>query len=80
MSFTWQHHCMTLSNFVLCANIIFLQETWVAKQTLDKLINISDNHFAYGTAEVDYTKSITAGIPYGGTAILWHKKPNAKTK
>ena len=30
----------------LCAmyDIIFLQETWLAKQTLDKLTDISDNH------------------------------------
>jgi len=63
----------------LCAmyHIIFLQETWLAKQTLDKLTDISDNHFACGTAEVDYTKGITSGRPYGGTAILWNKKLNA---
>ena len=58
--------------------IIFLQETWLAKQTLDKPTDISDNHFACGTAEVDYTKGITSGRPYGGTAILWNKKLNAK--
>jgi len=58
--------------------IIFLQETWLAKQTLDKLTDVSDNHFACGTAEVDYTKGITSGRPYGGTAILWNKKLNAK--
>ena len=34
-------------------HIIFLQETWLAKQTLDKLTDISDNYFACGTAEVD---------------------------
>ena len=64
----------------LCAmyHIIFLRETWLAKQTLDKLTDISDNHFACGTAEVDYTKGITSGRPYGGTAILWNKKLNAK--
>ena len=65
----------------LCAmyHIIFLQETWLAKQTLDKLTDdISDNHFACGTAEVDYTKGITSGRPYGGTAILWNKKLKAK--
>jgi len=64
----------------LCAmyHIIFLQETWLAKQTLDKLTDISDNHFSWGTAEVDYTKGITSGRPYGGTAILWNKKLNAK--
>ena len=44
-------------------HIIFLQETWLAKQTLDKLTDISDNHFACGTAEVDYTKGITSGRP-----------------
>ena len=39
----------------LCAiyHIIFLQETWLAKQTLDKLTDINDNYFACGTAEVD---------------------------
>ena len=59
----------------LCAmnHIIFLQETWLAKQTLDKLTDISDNHFACVTAEVDYTKGITSGRPYGRTAILWKK-------
>jgi len=64
----------------LCAmyHIIFLHETWLAKQTLDKLTDISDNHFACGTAEVDYTKGITSGRPYGGAAILWNKKLNAK--
>jgi len=64
----------------LCAmyHIIFLQETWLAKQTLDKLTDISDNHFACGTAEVDYTEGITSGRPYGGTAILWNKKLYAK--
>ena len=48
----------------LCAtyHIIFLQETWLAKQTLDKLTDISDNHFACGTAEVDYTKGITSDL------------------
>ena len=63
----------------LCAkyHIILLQETWQAKQTLDKLTDISDNHFACGTAEVDYTKGITSGRPYGG--ILRIKKLNAKT-
>ena len=45
---------------------------------LDKLTDISDNHFACGTAEVDYTKGITSGRPYGRTAILWNKKLNAK--
>ena len=59
-------------------HIIFLQETWLAKQTLDKQTDISDNHFACGTAKVDYTKGITSGRPYGGTAILWNKKLNAK--
>jgi len=64
----------------LCAmyHIIFLQETWLAKQTLDKLTDISDNHFACGKAEVDYTKGITSGRLYSGTAILWNKKLNAK--
>jgi len=46
---------------------------------LDKLTDISDNHFAYGTAEVDYTKGITAGRPCGGRTILWNKKLIAKT-
>ena len=52
--------------------IICPQETWLAKQTLDKLTDISDNHFPCGTAEVDYTKGITsvghmAGQQFCGT-------------
>ena len=61
-----------LSVFVLCITI-FLQETWMAKQTLDKLTDISGNHFACGKAKVDYTQGTAAGRPYGGTEILWNK-------
>jgi len=57
----------------------FLQETCLAKQALDKLTDISDKDFACGTAEVDYTESISADRPYGGTAVLWNKELNAKT-
>ena len=57
-------------------HIIFPQETWLAKQTLDQLTDISDNHFACGTAKVDCTKGIAADRPYCGAAILWNNQRN----
>jgi len=34
--------------------IIFLQETWLAKQQLDKLSCLGVSHFAFGRADYDF--------------------------
>jgi len=65
----------------LCAeyHFILLQETWLAKQQLECLSKISKNHYACGTAEVDYSEGNISGRPHGGTAILWHKSIPARS-
>lgn len=64
----------------LCDNyqVIFLQETWLAKQNLDRLTTISEQHYSYGTYSVDYEDGLCAGRPHGGTAILWSKTLSTK--
>lgn len=50
----------------LCAkHPIILQETCLVKQSLHKLMDINDGHFARRTAEVHYEHAgITTGRPY----------------
>jgi len=53
--------------------IISRQETWVAtgQQHLDKLMDISGDHFTRGTAEMSYQHGVTTGRPrpYSGTRV-----------
>ena len=65
----------TLSN---AFDIIFLQETWLAKQNLGKLNYIADTHLAYGNYSVDFEDGILTGRPFGGTAVLWNKSLKVK--
>ena len=51
-------------------HIIVLQETWIAKQNLSILSNVSKTHNAFGISSVDYETGLFVGRPYGGTAIL----------
>ena len=50
-----------------------LQETWLTKQTLDKLKDTSDSHLSAGTYVIDCADGVINGRPHGGTAILWSK-------
>ena len=63
----------------LCQNyhIILLQETWLTKQTLDKLNDISDFPLSAGTYVIDCADGVINGRPHGGTAILWRKALDA---
>ena len=54
-----------------------LQETWLTKQALDNLNDISDSHLSAGTYVVDCADGVINGRPHGGTAILWSKALNA---
>jgi len=57
--------------------IIFLQETWLAKHQLDNLYCLSVSHFAFGRADYDFNDGLVHGRGHGGTAIYWSK--NRKT-
>jgi len=63
----------------LCKNnhIILLQETWLSKQTLNKLDEISNLNHAAGSYAEDRADGLLRGRPLGGTAVLRHKRLNA---
>ena len=54
-------------------NIIYLQETWFAKQNLSYMTTISSTHYAFGIFSINYESGLLVGRPRGGTAILCHK-------
>jgi len=49
--------------------IIFLQETRLAKQQLDNLSCLGLSHFAFGRADYDFNDGLVHGRGHGGTAI-----------
>ena len=57
--------------------IIFLQETWLAKQQLDNLSCLGVSHFPFGREDYDFNDGLVHGRGHGGTAIYWSK--NLKT-
>ena len=59
--------------------IIFLQETWLAKQLLDNLSCLSVSRFAFGRAGYDFNDGLVHGRGHGGTAIYWSKKLKASS-
>ena len=48
--------------------IMFLQETWLAKQQLDNLSCLGVSHFAFGRADYDFNDGLVLGRGHGGTA------------
>ena len=59
--------------------IIFLQETWLAKQQLDNLSCLGVSHFAFGRADYDFDDDLVHGRGHGGTAIYWSKNLKASS-
>ena len=58
-------------------DIICLQETWLSKQNLDFLASIHTDFHGTGISYFDDGEGMLVGRPFGGTAILWHKKLQA---
>ena len=56
-----------------------LQETWLAKQNLDFLNSINNQHYFYGITPFSYETKLHSGKPYGSTAILWKRQFQAFT-
>ena len=54
-------------------DIVFLQETWLAKFELPMLNNIQQEFLGLGTSAFDSSKSLLSGRPFGGVAIMWRK-------
>jgi len=58
--------------------IIFLKETWLAKQQLDNL-SCSVSHFAFGRADYDFNDGLVHDRGHGVTAIYWSKNLKASS-
>ena len=56
-----------------------LQETCLAKQNLDFLNSINNQHYSYGINSFSCETKLHSGRPYGGTAILCNKQLQAFT-
>ena len=54
-------------------DILFLQETWLLPSNLYKLGEIHEDYLFHGQSGIT-DGELLQGRPYGGVAILWHKK------
>ena len=54
-------------------DIVFLQETWLAKFELHMLNNVHEHFSGLGTSSFDSGNGLLYGRPFGGVAILWRK-------
>ena len=54
-------------------DLIFLQETWLAKFELASLNNVHNEFLGLGISAFDSSKNLLRGRPFGGVAILWRK-------
>lgn len=55
-------------------DILCLQETWLAKQNLDKLNSLNVDFHGAGESTTDLSTRIVRGRIAGGVAILWNSK------
>lgn len=55
-------------------DILRLQETWLAKQDLDKLNALHKDFHGAGESTTDLSTNIARGRIPGGVAILWNRK------
>ena len=57
-----------------------IQETWMAKQDLDKLNSLHPNFHGAGESTTDFSTKIVRGRIAGGVAILWNVKYDSMVK
>ena len=76
-------NCRGLSSWLediktLCKtfDIILLQETWHAKQNLDFLNSINNQHYSYGISSFSYETKLHSGKP-NGALLFWNKQLQA---
>ena len=67
-------HRFIVDNLLENTDILCVQETFLAKQDLDKLNNIHKDFHGAGEGTRDLTSRILRGRIPGGVAILWNKK------
>ena len=81
------YNCNSLKNSLLevrrlcdSNDIIYLQETWLAKFELFMLNQIHDDFIGLGVSAFDSSSALLSGRPYGGIAILWKKSLQGSVK
>ena len=67
---------------IICdtSDIVFLQETWLAKFDLSVLHTVHSDFIGYGVSAFDSNDSLLSGRPYGGIAILFRKALQDRVK
>ena len=65
---------MVVDDLLATCDILCLQETFLAKQDLEKLNCLNDNFHGAGESTTDLSMGIVRGRIPGGVAILWNKK------
>ena len=63
-----------IDNLLENTDILCVQETFLAKQDLDKLNTLHKDYYGVGEATTDMSSRILRGRIPGGVAILWNKK------
>lgn len=61
-------------------DILCIQESWLAKQDLDKLNNLHPDFHGVGESTTDLSMKIVRGRIAGGVAILWNMKFDSMVK
>ena len=61
-------------------DLIFFQETWLAKQYLDNCNSLHPNYFSVNVAAVDYSSGLLKGRPHGGVSIFYHRRLSSSVK
>ena len=67
-------HRVVIDKLLESAEILCLQETFLATQDLDKLNSVHNDFHGAGESTTDLSNRILRGRIPGGVAILWHKK------
>lgn len=67
-------HRIVVDNLLENCDILCMQETFLAKQDLEKLNSLNDNFHGAGESTTDLSMGIVRGRIPGGVAILWNKK------
>lgn len=68
--------CVVIDQLLESMDILCLQETFLAKQDLDKLNSVHNDFHGAGESTTDLSTGIVRGRILGGVATLWRKSYN----
>ena len=73
LTFTDLHTRPDILNLFGKYDVIFLQETWLAKQQLELCSTLHADYLAYRVAAVNYSDRVLRAHPHGGVSVFVHK-------